>query len=169
VIATMARQLSLAPVDGQMLGFEILGLLQAGSEPTVLIKSHPFCALPMAHEIVELVVRQMRLSRTNDCYDTNGGISAKGYLVDQSKRWDIKPNHKTLLEKLFEKHQGKRHGVLKDVFSLDIALRLHRAKKFKQSFVVDSAAREGYVYDITFQKAGENKEETPVVPVWFRV
>lgn len=39
----------------------------------------------------------------NSCYNTNGGVNKEGKLVDTSKRWVIKEEHKKLLRRLYEK------------------------------------------------------------------
>jgi len=125
-----------------------------------IIRKYPIVAAPIQHTLVERIIRQVRLSRTNECYFTNGGMDDKDRLVDVKKPWTIREKHRRLLLKLSQKHKGIDAMMIQ---KLDESLRVKRGRGFTYVLVCNTGEeRTGFVYDITYRAEDNNGEEGSV-------
>ncbi len=155
-----------APPEALMKGLEILDeISKSGQWTSENLRKYPIIALPLPCDVGERIVRQVRLSRINECYETFGTISDADEIVvpDSKKKWVIKKAHKELLIKIGKIFEKPGSSFLPEILVADESLRFKRAKGFLWCLFLDSRSGVGYAFNISYQSdQTETKQEVPV-------
>ena len=136
---------------------EHLGASANGHTAEMMTK-YPLVKTDTACEVADVLVSLVRLNKTNECYDTHGGVDENDILVDASREWKMKLWYKQLLHSLLD----KRACDVNEAIITEQSFRMKKGKGYKWVFFVCRGTQKGLVFDVT-SRANDYESHVPVV------
>jgi hypothetical protein len=115
-------------------------------------RDYPVLSMNLSLKTADRLISLVRMMKSNECYETNGGMTEDEVLIDQTRNWIMKDSYKKLVHKIMEKDVDVD---MKEMFVADTSFRVKRAKGFKWVFYYCARGGGGMAFDLMFQKESD--------------